>query len=94
MAPGAVLLKERALDSYHNVLFSLTLFRARAGAWPARVTLVGHAFKRAARNPWRVWQGVFPETAADRGGLATRGSGAGETLDEVAPRLWSVCGSA
>ncbi|PHH87289.1 hypothetical protein CDD83_9057 [Cordyceps sp. RAO-2017] len=46
LAPDEVLTEERALDSYHNVLFGLTRFRARFGAWPARVTLVGHAFKR------------------------------------------------
>ncbi|KAM4057476.1 hypothetical protein HRG_010787 [Hirsutella rhossiliensis] len=42
----AILLEERALDSYHNVLFSLTRFHARFGAWPASLTLVGHAFKQ------------------------------------------------
>lgn len=113
-----VLLEERALDSFHNVLFSVTAFWERFGAWPARVTVVSHAFKRrrimghcaavgvaeaavvgvdppgmlgapdalrgeeeaardwasdpfgrgaglsakrAARNPWGVWQGVFSE---------------------------------
>lgn len=39
-------LEERALDSYHNVLFSLLLFRRLHGTWPARLTLVSHAFKR------------------------------------------------
>ncbi|OAQ83528.1 hypothetical protein VFPBJ_02296 [Purpureocillium lilacinum] len=41
-----ILLEERALDSFSNVLFSMTLFRARVGAWPASLTVVGHAFKR------------------------------------------------
>lgn len=45
-AAEAILLEERALDSYHNVLFSLTRFHARFGAWPATLTLVSHAFKR------------------------------------------------
>ncbi|PNY27544.1 dihydrofolate synthetase [Tolypocladium capitatum] len=41
-----VLLEERALDSYHNVLLGLTRYHGRFGAWPASLTLVGHAFKR------------------------------------------------
>ena len=41
-----ILLEERALDSFSNVLFSMTIFRARVGAWPASLTVVGHAFKR------------------------------------------------
>ena len=41
-----VLLEERALDSYHNILFSLVLFWKTYGAWPARLTIVSHAFKR------------------------------------------------
>ncbi|UNI20946.1 hypothetical protein JDV02_006988 [Purpureocillium takamizusanense] len=45
-SPARILLEERALDSFSNVLFSLTLFRARVGAWPAALTVVGHAFKR------------------------------------------------
>lgn len=46
-APAALLLEERACDSFSNVLFALTLFRERVGAWPARLTLVSHGFKRA-----------------------------------------------
>lgn len=43
-----MLLEERALDSYHNILFSLTLFRDHFGQrWPAQVTIVSHAFKEA-----------------------------------------------
>ena len=41
-----IVLEERALDSYHNVLFSLTLFWGRFGTWPRRVTIVSHAFKK------------------------------------------------
>ncbi|KYK60606.1 hypothetical protein DCS_01743 [Drechmeria coniospora] len=41
-----ILLEERALDSYSNILFSLTRFRARIGRWPENLTLVGHAFKQ------------------------------------------------
>ncbi|POR35964.1 Putative dihydrofolate synthetase, partial [Tolypocladium paradoxum] len=41
-----VVLEERALDSYHNVLLGLTRYHARFGRWPATLTLVGHAFKR------------------------------------------------
>ncbi|CAH0002995.1 unnamed protein product [Clonostachys byssicola] len=43
---GQIILEERALDSYHNVLFSLTLFFSRFGAWPRHMTIVSHAFKR------------------------------------------------
>ncbi|KAH7325770.1 hypothetical protein B0I35DRAFT_474507 [Stachybotrys elegans] len=42
-----MLIEDRALDSYHNVLYSLTLFRSTFGRWPARLTLVSHGFKRA-----------------------------------------------
>ncbi len=41
-----VLVEERALDSYQNVLFSLTLFYARFDAWPQRLVLVSHGFKK------------------------------------------------
>lgn len=43
---GEILLEERALDSYHNVLFSLTLFHTRFGYWPQKVTIISHAFKK------------------------------------------------
>lgn len=39
-------LEERALDSYHNVLFSLLDFHRLYAAWPARLTVLSHAFKR------------------------------------------------
>ncbi|KAH7025774.1 Mur ligase [Microdochium trichocladiopsis] len=39
--------EERALDSYYNVLFSLVQFwRDFAHSWPARLTIVGHSFKK------------------------------------------------
>ncbi|SPJ71439.1 related to DUF218 domain protein [Fusarium torulosum] len=41
-----VLLEERALDSYHNVLFSLTLFYERFQAWPTHINIVSHGFKK------------------------------------------------
>ncbi|KAF4978997.1 hypothetical protein FZEAL_4728 [Fusarium zealandicum] len=41
-----ILVEDRALDSYHNVLFSLTLFYTRFKAWPARITIVSHGFKK------------------------------------------------
>ncbi|KAK4163589.1 hypothetical protein QBC43DRAFT_212520 [Cladorrhinum sp. PSN259] len=41
-----ILLEERALDSYHNILFSLTLFFSAYSAWPRRVTIISHEFKR------------------------------------------------
>ncbi|KAM0555155.1 hypothetical protein ACHAPJ_006507 [Fusarium lateritium] len=41
-----ILLEDRALDSYHNLLFSLTLFYARFEAWPTHTTIVSHGFKK------------------------------------------------
>ncbi|KAL7796063.1 hypothetical protein V8C37DRAFT_373008 [Trichoderma ceciliae] len=147
-----ILVEDRALDSYHNVLFSLTLFYARFRTWPLYLTIISHDFKkphfiqghctaigfplertefigidppgmiageneaamrgvgravnewtadphgrgeslagkRARRNPWGVWQGVFEETTGDagKGGLVTEGRGEKETLVEEAPRPW------
>lgn len=149
-----ILIEERALDSYHNLLFSLTLFYARFRTWPAFLTIVSHAFKkpriidghcsaigfplerttfvgidppgmtsgenqdavkgvgqaiddwtadphgrgeklagkRAKRNPWGVWQGVFGDTVerddVRRGRLVTEGEGEKETLVEDASRPW------
>ncbi|KID96500.1 DUF218 domain protein, partial [Metarhizium majus ARSEF 297] len=116
-----MILEERALDSYHNVLFSLSLFYARFQRWPRHVVVVSHAFKRprmleghcaaigfppdrvsfvgvdppclegkpgrlaakrARRNVWGAWQGVFEEGTedADKGGLQTEGEGASEVI--------------
>ena len=41
-----ILLEERALDSYYNILFSLVLFWRKHHAWPRCLTIVSHAFKR------------------------------------------------
>ncbi|KAJ4390428.1 hypothetical protein N0V85_007233, partial [Neurospora sp. IMI 360204] len=43
-----IFLEERALDSYYNILFSLIHYwRVHPQhAWPERITLVSHAFKR------------------------------------------------
>ncbi|KAK4223877.1 hypothetical protein QBC38DRAFT_37289 [Podospora fimiseda] len=41
-----VLLEERAMDSYHNILFSLVLFWEKFGVWPRKLTIISHAFKR------------------------------------------------
>jgi hypothetical protein len=38
--------EDAALDSYQNVLFSIARFRELTGAYPSRITVVGHAFKR------------------------------------------------
>ncbi|KAL7810290.1 hypothetical protein V8C44DRAFT_332845 [Trichoderma aethiopicum] len=40
-----ILIEDRALDSYHNILFSLTLFYTRFRAWPTHLTIISHAFK-------------------------------------------------
>ncbi|CAM1500559.1 Fc.00g097210.m01.CDS01 [Cosmosporella sp. VM-42] len=41
-----ILIEDRALDSYHNVLFSLTLFYTRFHTWPSNIAIVSHAFKK------------------------------------------------
>lgn len=50
------------------------------------------AGKRAKRNPWGVWQGVFEEKVGKgdsiTGKLVTQGVGEKETLVEGAPRPW------
>ncbi|KAH7148394.1 hypothetical protein EDB81DRAFT_649457 [Dactylonectria macrodidyma] len=47
VSPDEMLIEERALDSYYNVLFALTLFHARIQAWPTHITIVSHDFKKA-----------------------------------------------
>lgn len=47
---GRILLEEQALDSYHNILFSLVTFWRHCGDWPSRVTIVSHEFKRERIN--------------------------------------------
>ncbi|PVH85303.1 hypothetical protein DL98DRAFT_568486 [Cadophora sp. DSE1049] len=42
-----ILLEEQALDSFHNILFSLLLFWKTASRWPEKMTIISHAFKRA-----------------------------------------------
>lgn len=41
-----ILIEDRALDSYHNVLFSLTLFYTHFRRWPQHMTIVSHGFKK------------------------------------------------
>ncbi|KAH8994680.1 hypothetical protein EDB86DRAFT_2804991, partial [Lactarius hatsudake] len=38
--------EDSVLDSFHNVLFSAACFREDTGAYSARITVVGHHFKR------------------------------------------------
>ena len=38
--------EDAALDSFQNVLFSIARFREFTGAYPMRITVVGHNFKR------------------------------------------------
>jgi hypothetical protein len=149
---STIILEERALDSYQNILFSLTLFYKSYSLWPSHVTIVSHAFKRprlvdghcvairfplervgflgvdpesmrsgenkdavegvmtavgdwegdphgrgaklrgkrTRRNVYGVWQGVFEEgfDGRDNAGLATRGDGDDETIEDDAPRPW------
>jgi hypothetical protein len=41
-----VTIEDAALDSFQNVLFSIARFRELTGRYPARITVVGHDFKR------------------------------------------------
>ncbi|KAI1113566.1 DUF218 domain-containing protein [Nemania sp. NC0429] len=45
-ASSRIASEERALDSYSNVLFSILHFWSLYGTWPAKLTIVSHAFKR------------------------------------------------
>ncbi len=42
-----VALEKRALDSFHNLLFSLTQFYKITSSWPEHVTIISNEFKRA-----------------------------------------------
>ncbi|RDL37569.1 uncharacterized protein BP5553_05002 [Venustampulla echinocandica] len=41
-----IVCEEKALDSFHNLLFGILGFREEAGRWPEMITVVSHAFKR------------------------------------------------
>lgn len=87
---GSILIEDRALDSYHNILFSLTLFYARFHQWPASISLISHAFKQP-----RLVDGhcVALEVAVDFIGIDPQGMmapsgdavvGVGQAVDEWA----------
>ncbi|KAI1394308.1 FolC bifunctional protein [Hypoxylon trugodes] len=42
---GRISCEERALDSFYNVLFSLTKFWSEYHTWPEKITIVSHLFK-------------------------------------------------
>ena len=44
---SSILLEERALDSYHNILFSLTSFYDKYRSWPVKITVMTHLFKKS-----------------------------------------------
>ncbi|KAK4242532.1 Mur ligase [Achaetomium macrosporum] len=46
VSTSRILLEERALDSYYNILFSLISFWRHHAVWPDRLTIVSHGFKR------------------------------------------------
>ncbi|KAL2016633.1 hypothetical protein VTK56DRAFT_3251 [Thermocarpiscus australiensis] len=46
LSDSRILLEERALDSYYNILFSIIEFWRRHAVWPERLTIVSHGFKR------------------------------------------------
>ena len=41
-----LLLEEKALDSFGNVIFSIVEFWKETGKWPEKITIVSHEFKR------------------------------------------------
>ncbi|KAH8169291.1 DUF218 domain-containing protein [Sarocladium implicatum] len=46
-SPPQITIEDRALDSYHNILFSLTLFHSTFDRrWPSSLTIVSHGFKK------------------------------------------------
>lgn len=46
VSSSRILLEERALDSYYNILLSLILFWRVHKVWPDHLTIISHAFKR------------------------------------------------
>lgn len=42
-----IVLEEQALDSFANFVFGMLRFWRETGNWPARITIISHAFKRA-----------------------------------------------
>ena len=45
-ASQRIMVEERALDSYYNILFSMVEFWRGWGVWPNIITIVSHGFKR------------------------------------------------
>jgi hypothetical protein len=43
---GRIVIEGRSLDSFHNLLFSLTKFYEITGSWPQHVTIISNEFKR------------------------------------------------
>lgn len=41
-----MIVERRSLDSFHNLLFSLTKFYEVTGSWPEHVTIISNEFKR------------------------------------------------
>lgn len=46
LSTSRILVEDRALDSYYNVLFSVILFWRVHRVWPQHLTIVSHGFKR------------------------------------------------
>jgi hypothetical protein len=42
-----VIVEKRALDSYHNLVFSITKFYEVTSTWPTHITIISNEFKRA-----------------------------------------------
>lgn len=92
-----VLVEERALDSYYNVLFSLVQFwRLHSRRWPALLTVVSHAFKKS-----RIYDGHcaaigFPLDRTEYVGIDPPGMAEGSAADagalkgvEIALEMWT-----
>ncbi|KAH1370780.1 hypothetical protein KXV74_007091 [Aspergillus fumigatus] len=64
--PDRVITETNATDSYQNVLFSLLRFRSCVGAYPRKITVVTHEFKRQ-----RFMECHFPALGLRAGGQAS-----------------------
>ncbi|PKX88753.1 DUF218 domain protein [Aspergillus novofumigatus IBT 16806] len=64
--PDRIIAETNAKDSYQNVLFSLLRFRSYVGAYPTKITVVTHEFKRQ-----RFMECHFPALGLRTGGQAS-----------------------
>jgi folylpolyglutamate synthase len=106
LSTSRILLEERALDSYYNILFSVISFWRHHAVWPDRLTIVSHGFKRnrlvdghcaAIGFPLdRVgFVGIHPPGVDGMGGLVEEGAGPEQKAEamrgvQLAMGQWAV----